>query len=338
MTTDDLSAGSDPAEQVSALLLDSLLALPLRTLLVPKLHAPLLRAALRSLLHGPWSRPGSGAGLDALTAHAARFLRGQATLRQAIPPALIELTRELVRRPYVPERGLMLGLISVPPLRTLTRELMVGTLLDYGRKLRAATTEPAAGSKSGAAPSRGGLLGRLATEAVRKGGAAAQAIAPGVTSLVTDELERQMQRRATEFADGAVDELLQRAAATLTDPQRAAEQTAVKLAMLDYLLTLRGPELAQELERLEPHALGELGRKALLAFLESATAETDLVAILQGLSDAAATDPALSLGALLESAGALEPLRAALLLLFRQVTGPVLASGALHKALPPPAG
>lgn len=337
MTTDDLSAGSQPAETVSALLLDSLLALPLRTLLVPELHAPLLRAALCSLLRGPWSRPGSGVGLAALTAHAARWLRGQANLRQTIPPTLIELTRELIRRPYMPDRKIVLGLISVPPLRTLTRELMVGTLLDYGRKLRAATTEPAAGAK-GAAPPRGGLLGRLATEAVRKGGAAAQAIAPGVTSLVTDELERQMQRRATEFADGAVDELLLRAAATLTDPQRTAEQTAVKLAMLDYLLTLPGAELAQELERLEPHAVGELGQKALLGFLESDTAEADLVAILQGLSDAVAADPALSLGALLDSAGALAPVRAALLLLFRQVIGPVLASGALHKALPPAAG
>lgn len=338
MTTDDLSAGSGPAEQVSALLLDSLLALPLQTLLAPKVQAPLLRAALCRLLRSPGALPGSGTGLDALTAQAARWLRAQATLRQAIPPSLIELMRELLRRPYVPDRGLMLGLMSVPPLRTLTRELMVGTLLDYGRKLRAATTEPAAGAKGAGAAPKGGLLGRLATEAVRKGGAAAQALAPGVTSLVTDELERQMQRRATEFADGSVDELLQRAAATLTDPQRAAEQTAVKLAVLDYMLERRGSELAQELLRLEPHAVSELLRQALLRFLESDTGEADLAAILQGLSEAAASKPALSLGALLESAGALSPVREALLLLFRQVTGPVLANGALQKALGPAAG
>lgn len=334
MTTDDLPAGADPAARAFALLLDSLLALPLRALAVPELHAPLLRAALRGLLQGPLAASGPGGTPAALTAHAVRWLHTKDTLRRALPPPVIELLRELLRRPYVPDRGLVLGLLSAPPLRGLTRELMVGTLLDYGRKLRAATAEPAPGSKAAGAAPKGGLLGRLATEAVRKGGAAAQALAPGVTSLVSDELERQMQRRATEFADGSVDELLERAAALLTDPKRPHEHTALKLAMLDYVLTLRGPELARELERLEPHAAFEVVRLALLGWLERDTAEAELAELLRQLRDTIKEqDPPLRLGALLASAGVLEPLRAALLPLSAQVLGPLLQSGALQKAL-----
>lgn len=211
---------------------------------------------------------------------------------------------------------------------------MVGTLLDYGRKLRPGNPEPGPGQKPTGGAAKGGLLSRLASEAVRKGGAAAMAMAPGVTSAMSDEFERQMQRRATEFADGAVDNLLQRAATTLTDPGRRAEQTELKLALLDYGLSLRGPELARELERLQPAALAELVRAAAHSWLGRDSAEADLVALLQQVRDRA---PEKTLRELLAELGVLLPVRAALLHLFAQAAGPVLKSGALQRALSAPA-
>lgn len=327
MATDDLQGGGDLAARVSELLVDSFLAQPLDRLLLPELHGRLGLLMLGSLLRGDEAR--QRALMQSALLHAVRWLNGQKQLGAALPPAVVELGRELLRRPYVPDRALTLGLLSAPPLRRLTRELMVGTLLDYGRKLRQATAEPAAG----AAP-KGGLLGRLASEAVRKGGAAAQAIAPGMTGLLSDELERQMQRRAAEFAEGAVDDLLQRAATTLTDPQRAAEQTALKLAMFDYVLTLRGPDLGRELERMEPQAVAELGRAALLRWLDSPAAESELIELLHKLREAVLGAGATgTLHELLTAGGALAPVRAGLLTLFAQVTAPVVASGDLGRAL-----
>lgn len=326
MATEEQQSGGDLEARVPALLVDSFLAQRLDGLLVPELHGRLLLLLLGSLLRGDEDR--QRALLQSGLVQVTRWLSAQPQLGAALPPAVTDLLRELLRRPYVPERALLLGLLSLPPLRRLTRELMVGTLLDYGRKLRLATAEPAAGAP------KGGLLGRLASEAVRKGGAAAQAIAPGMTGLLTDELERQMQRRATEFAEGAVDELLQRAVMTLTDPQRAGEQLALKLALLDYVLNLPGAEVARELARLDPLAVAELVRAALRRWLDSRAAEDELIALLTKLRAAV-----LQLGVtgtlreLVEAAGALAPVRAGLLPLFAQVMAPVLASGELERLL-----
>jgi hypothetical protein len=326
MATDDLQSEGDLAAQVAELLVDSFLAQRLDRLLLPERHGPLVLLLLGSLLRGDPDR--QRALLQSGLAQALGWLNTQPQLGAALPPAVAALMRDLLRRPYVPDRALLLGLLSTPPLRRLTRELMVGTLLDYGRKLRLATAEPAAGAP------KGGLLGRLASEAVRKGGAAAQAIAPGMTGLLTDELERQMQRRATEFAEGAVDDLLQRAVSTLTDPQRAGEQLALKLALFDYVLTLRGAEVARELEKLEPLALAELVRAALLRWLDSRSAEGELIALLEKLRAALLEQGwAGTLRELLEAGGALAPVRAALRPLFAQVTAPVLASGELGRLL-----
>lgn len=326
MATDDLQSEGDLAAQVAELLVDSFLAQRLDRLLLPERHGPLVLLLLGSLLRGDPDR--QRALLQSGLAQALGWLSAQPQLGAALPPAVAALMRDLLRRPYVPDRALLLGLLSTPPLRRLTRELMVGTLLDYGRKLRLATAEPAAGAP------KGGLLGRLASEAVRKGGAAAQAIAPGMTGLLTDELERQMQRRATEFAEGAVDDLLQRAVSTLTDPQRAGEQLALKLALFDYVLTLRGAEVARELEKLEPLALAELVRAALLRWLDSRSAEGELIALLEKLRAALLEQGwAGTLRELLEAGGALAPVRAALRPLFAQVTAPVLASGELGRLL-----
>jgi hypothetical protein len=310
---------------VTALLLDAVLAQPVQTVLVPELHARLVVTVLRHQLRAPLPL------LNTAVAAVVRWLQAQGAIGQAIPPAVIQLLRELLRRPYMPDRQIVLGLLGRPPLRALTRELMVGTLLDYGRKLRAGGAEPPAPGQK-APPPKGGFsaLGRLASEAVRKGSAVAMAVAPGVTSAVSDEFERQMQRRAAEFTDGAVDDLMQRAATTITDPQHRAEQTDLKLALLDYVLTLRGPVLAQEIERIEPHAVSELVRVAALSWFERETAEAELVALFHKIREQA---PNQTISALLSEAGVLDPVRAALLPLFVQATGPLISSGALGRAL-----
>jgi hypothetical protein len=96
------------------------------------------------------------------------------------------------------------------------------------------------------------------------------------------------------------------------------------------VLTLRGPQLARELERLEMPAVAELVRAAALAWLQRASAEADLLTLLLKLRDHA---PAKTLRELLAELSILLPVRAALLHLVAQATGPVLKSGALQRAL-----
>lgn len=264
---------------------------PLFELLPPALLAGLLQqAALASL-----RQKGGGALLQALLLEAQKVLgrpakgtpnsteswneaSGQGPigerLRDILPPEVVSLLRELLSRPYTPDRTLVVAVLSREPFRRLNRELMMGTLLDYSRRVRSSMAEGGTGKSFGA-------LGRLASEAVKKSTSALGAIAPGVTSAVSDEFDRQMQRRAAEFADGAVDEMVQRLAKTLTDPTRAAEQVELKLAMLDALLALRGPQLAQEISRMQLPVCAEKLQAAALAWLEREDASAKLT---QGLA------------------------------------------------------
>ncbi len=324
MATEESLAGSSATARVTELLLDALLGQPIHKVLVPELHAQLVVAVLRQQLRAPLPL------LNQAVVAAVAWLRTQGTIGQGLPTPVVALLRELVRRPYMPERELLLGVLALPPLRALTRELMVGTLLDYGRKLRAGAAEPPPGHK--APPPKGGFsaLGRLASEAVRKGSAVAMAVAPGVTNAVSDEFERQLQRRSVEFTESAVEDLMSRAATTLTEPARQADQLALRQALLEHVLSQRGPVLARELERMEPHAVSELVRVAALSWFTRDTAVAELVALLQKVR---AQAPDKSIAALLEELGVLAAVRTALLQLFVQSAAPLVESGALARAL-----
>ena len=157
--------------------------------------------------------------------------------------------RELVRRPYVPERGLTQG--SCRKCRRCARS--PGADGRYAARLRpqaARRDHRAARRVKRRAPPRGGLLGRLATEAVRKGAPQRRpsprrrASSPMSWSARCSAAPPSLLTARWMSSCSAPPPRPDRSAA------RVAEQTAVKLAMLDYPLTLRGSELAQELERL----------------------------------------------------------------------------------------
>lgn len=197
------------------------------------------------------------------------------TVRSLLPPPVIELLTALLSRSYVLPRPLLIALLSRPPLRRLSRELMIGTLLDYSRKVRTQVGE--------ASQTRGGMLGRLATEAVKKSTSAIGSIAPGMTAAVSDELERQFRTRSSEFADSAVDDLAQRIATILTDPTRQHEHRELARSLLDFALDLPVKTLQEELTKLDPLALSALVRKSLHTWLQRPESEAELLHLSQQL-------------------------------------------------------
>jgi len=265
-------APKDAAHHLAEVLLDGCMGRPLQTLLPPTLCAELGRAVALAVLRDPQADVRLAQGLTLAQSR----LRRVPTLRSLLSADAVLLLQELARTPYVPERTLLVALLSRPPFRRLNRELMLGTLVDYTRRIRSTLSDPNAGRNLG-------MLGRLATQAVQRGTAAVGAVASGVASVVTDELERQMQRRAAEFAEGAVDELVARLAATLTDPTRTAEHIELKLALLDFALDLRGEALANELGRSQPLRVASQLRSTLLTWLDRPEAASDLTAALTWL-------------------------------------------------------
>lgn len=261
-----------PHAAVVELLIDALLGRPLGDILPParlcatlqqlgRLYLPSSQAEQHAIL--VWQR------LD-------RLLDRPGTLRDVVPPPIVDVIRTLLSRPYLLPRPLLVSVLSRPPLRRLSRELMIGTLLDYSRKVRTQVGE--------VSQSRGGMLGRLATEAVKKSTSAIGSLAPGVTAAVSDELERQFRSRASEFADSAVDDLAQRLAAILTDPARMAEHKDLARSLLDFALDLPLQTLRAELTRLDPLAVTSEVRRAVHAWLLRPESEAELLALLQLLS------------------------------------------------------
>lgn len=324
------AAPSDLALRLSDVLIAGCLQRPLRSLLPVELVAPLARDLTLSLLRDPQADARIGQGLAQLQT----ALRQVPTLRAIVPPDVVLLAKEILRLPYTPDRALLVSLLSRPPFRRLNRELMTGTLIDYSRRIRSTLSDPNAGRNLG-------MLGRLATQAVQRGSAAVGAVAGGVASVVTDELERQMQRRATEFSEGAVDEMVGRLATTLTDPTRAAEHAEIKTSLLDFVLDLRGETLASELARTPPQTIVVPLRAALLRWLERPAATDDLAAALRWLYAQTAglpNAPSRSVGdrSLAELIGSTELLAAtatALRAVIAHVLQPALESGALLQAL-----
>jgi hypothetical protein len=318
------TAGDGTAARLAGVLVDACLARSPFALVPAQQLAPLVRELLLAALRSPEA--------DAMTAALLRSaldaLRPRARLRDGLPPELLLLVRELVARPYTLNRELLVGALSLRPCQRLTRELMVGTLLDFSRRVRTAMTT--GGSDGGKA--RGGVLGRLATEAVRKSTSVMGTLAPNVTSAVTDEFERQLQRRAAEFAESEAAEMVQRLATVLADPTRAAEHKELKLALLEFVLDRPGSQLVAEIERAQPVELAALLRAAVLAWLEREGATAELTAALKWIE---ARLDGQTLAALLQATGALPALRAVLAAYFTPTLQPLIQSGELLRLLTP---
>ena len=214
--------------------------------------AQLLRTVVLKVLESPQAKAQATSLVIAARGGLLRTLPGRKRLSEELPKELISGLRTLLARPHLPERGLLTKALSQEPVRKMTRELMVGTLLDYGRKLRTAVLEPPKKDEG-----KGGLgsFGRLASGAVRVGTGALGAIAGAmVPTSVSDEIEQKLQKKTLELADGAVTDLNQRIVELLTDPTRSKEQAALRQSFLDTLLELSGTDLAKELGKLEVEA------------------------------------------------------------------------------------
>lgn len=310
------------AARLSDVILEAWLKESVGALFPPELVAKVLREAALFHLRSAHAEESVAVAIAAAQRYFANLGEGlsagpgQARLRDALPKEVLALLRALLSLPYTPNRAWLVGILSREPFRRLNREIMLGTLLDYSRRLRTTVADGGLGKGLGA-------LGRLAGEAVKKSTSALGSIAPGMTSAIQDEFEQKMQRRTAEFAEGAVDEMVQRVATTLTDPLRAAEHTELKLALLDFVLDLRGAEVARELDRLSSLAAARELRVFMLAWLEREPAVANLAAGIAWLQK--------ELGGQPQTVPA--PLYAALHGLLAHALHPAIESGAVRRAL-----
>ncbi len=238
-------------------------------------------------------------------------------VRDVVPDEVVDGARRLAARPYSPDRGTLLAILDRPPVHRLVREILRETLVDFGKKLRA----PVADNR--VAKSLGGL-GRFArSKAAAKTGSIG-ALAGGLVGAVSEEVERQVERRAAEFADGAISGVLQRFADELCDPRRADDQAALRGAILEGILELRGVDAAKELDNADPGELVGLLRSILTDWAERDDFTDTVVSVVEA---ALAEVTAPTVGDMLDDAlrGVIEGLAVDLL---QRRLGPLFASDA----------
>ena len=275
------ATGDDtPIERLARLTVERDLERPIRELVDPAFTAGAVRAALRT-----WAASDAAEGwiLDRIGELREWLLARRAPLGDLVPPSLQAASAELAGRPWSPDRGITLFLLDRPPVRELLRHLLVEELLAFGRKLRAPVMEnPLARGLGG--------LGRMASEKARSSGAFAS-MASQVVGAVSDELERQLERRAGEFADAALSRVLQRLGDLLCDPSRADEQAELRQALVQGVFELDTGQLARELERSQPAVVSAILRRGFEAWLERDETEGEIAAAIGAVFAAEADRP-----------------------------------------------
>ena len=257
-----LEGDASPAKALARLIVDETLHKPLDDHIQADRNGDLLHELLCAWQRSDLAHDSLSSGWDDLIG----WLEDQhEPIGKVLPQELLDGARELAAQPFGLNRDLLLAMLDRPAFRKLIRELLVDTLISFGKKLR----NPVAESRLGKGLSG---IGRMARG--RAGGV--RSLAGDLMGAVSEEVERQLEGRAAEFADGALSQILHRLADYLCEPARASDQAALRAAFLDGLWELSGAQLADEMRRGDVDTSIEVLRRALGAWLERPASREDL--------------------------------------------------------------
>ncbi len=235
-------------------------------------------------------------------------------LREALPAEMVKaLTEQAATRRYSPDRELVLSVLDRPPVRSLVRGLLLNVLIDFSRKVSAPVTE------SRVARGLTGLAKLAAQQAKSSSGALGS-----MASTISDEIERQVEKRARDFADSALSGVMQQIADALSQPGGgSSEQAELRVALLDGVMGLKVSQLGQELARADVPASAKSLRKSLSRWLASEGSQAELEGWLTKAMQAEGKRP---LREVLGKVGLLEPARTLGKEALRERLAPVVAS------------
>ncbi|MBM4369760.1 MAG: hypothetical protein FJ102_26355 [Deltaproteobacteria bacterium] len=239
------------------LLIDDLLDRPVHELVDPAWMARQLVAAARSAAADPRVE-----STIRERVHDAR--RRVSPGKLPLPPELRKPLRDVLARPYVPDRALVGRLLDHDAVRGLLRHLFQDLLVAFARKLRPPVPLPGGSPFGGKSPL--GALGKL-------GG--------GMLGAVGEEVERQVESKAREFMDAAVHKLVDKMADRICERSHEAEYGALRAHMLDVVLDTDAQTFAGELEKLDPDALVATSAAAIRSYVGRDNMEAEAASIIR---------------------------------------------------------
>lgn len=262
-------AADGPLPKLAALSVDAVLDTPLADFSEREQAVTVTRRLLQAWLASPEAPKTLGALVDEVVA---KLQADRRALKAVAPKDVQETVRELIGRPFSPDKKLVLTIIDRGPTRELVRQLLLDLVLDFGRRASA----PVAGVAKGL-----GALARMAGETVKsKSG--------GLGSLVgavSGEVERQLEKRAIDFVDAALGGVFAELADAISNPKRAEEAAELRMAIFDGALELTLPQLAREVMNADVPGGAEVLREGLERWLATKDADAALGQVAQAVLD-----------------------------------------------------
>jgi hypothetical protein len=303
-----LAADTDdgPLQGLAALSLEVVLDRPVGALVDQRLLVEGLRAGLQGWLDSETSQ----GALERVVSEAASQMGGDRRKLQAVLPQQVQHTLlEVLRRPFSPDRALVLTLLDRPPVRELVRQLLLDAVLEFGRRVR----EPVAGVAKGI-----GGIARFAFDTAKSRSGTLGAM----VGAVGNEVERQFEKRASEFVESALSNVFAQIADAVSDPRRATEAAELRTAIMEGALQLTLPQLSRELLNLDVPGGAAVVRAGVRKWLSEPDSTAQLEQAVAGLLE---RDGARPLREVLLELGVLESskawARAALHARLREVVG-----------------
>lgn len=250
----------EAAQSLAALSVEQILAKPVEALVPQQLARETARKGLEAWLKSDTALTVLERIVEAIVNELQQDKR---SLKEVLSSDLRRVAHELLRRPFSPDRRLVLTIIDREPMREVVRALLLDTVLEFGRKASA----PVAGVARGL-----GSLAKLAGETVksRSGGLGS------LVGAVSGEVERQVEKRAVEYVDAALGGVFAQLADIISDPRKADQAAELRLAAFDGVLELTATQLARELMNLDITGGAKVLRSGLEKWLATSESEKHL--------------------------------------------------------------
>ncbi|MEN9799620.1 MAG: hypothetical protein RL653_3317 [Pseudomonadota bacterium] len=294
------------AQRLAALSVDEALQQPVSTLLPPARAASVVLEAVKGWLATEGALLALGRAVESIRQEALAV----DSLGDELPEQLVEGLERWLARPWSPDRAVVLALLDRKPVRQLIRQLLKDALLEFGESV----TAPVQGVARG--------LTGFAKKATERAG-----VFGAVASVVGSEVERQLERRAADFADQALSGVLQKLADDFSSPSRAEAQAEMRAALFEGFLGIHGGALAREVTRADVVGGTRVLREAMDGWLSSAVGEAQLRRTVERIVAREAHRPA---GEVLEELGLRAALRGFVVEMLTERIRAVAATEAFH--------
>ena len=240
--------------ELAGVIVDDLLARPLRELVQPQDVAERSMELLAGLAEADEIEAMVVDRLDRWLDH---MTAEEGTLRDWTPGSAPQRLRELVAAARASDPDATLKMLDHEAMRGLVRKVLRETLSNFVKRLKSPVSDNRllSGVRKRASDVRK-RAGRF-TSAPRKlvGG-----LGEGMMGAVSDEMERQMQRRVGDFVDQAVGGVMRRIADHVTDPSHQEQFGEMGAAVVDITLDTPSRDAAAYLAGIDRDALAAFVR------------------------------------------------------------------------------